>query len=176
MHDRIWWCRGGGGHAARARGRAARRTTRRRRTRARSGKSHGKGKTLTVCKKGCGYKSIQKAINAATGKDTIRVKKGKYREGVQIIGSRYDGLKLIGDPKHRDRVVLDGKGVKGGDAQNAVLINNADDVTVRGFHAEQLQGQLLLRHQPPGLRARPAGGASAAACTASTPSTPRAAR
>ena len=66
-----------------------------------------------MCKKGCRYKSIQKAINAATGKDTIRVKKGKYREGVQIIGSRYDGLKLIGDPKHRDRVVLDGKGAEG---------------------------------------------------------------
>jgi hypothetical protein len=109
-----------------------------------TGKSHGKGRTLTVCKKGCTYKSIQKAINAATGKDTIRVKKGKYREGVQIIGSRYDGLKLIGDPKHRDRVVLDGKGVKGGDAQNAVLINNADDVTVRGFHAKNYKANCFF--------------------------------
>jgi hypothetical protein len=100
-----------------------------------TGKSHGKGHTLTVCKKGCSYRSIQKAINAASGKDTIRVKKGTYREGVQIVGKRYDGLKLIGDPKHRDRVVLQGKRLKGGDAQNAVLINNADDVTVKGFHA-----------------------------------------
>ncbi|MEA2400927.1 MAG: hypothetical protein QOK00_1330 [Thermoleophilaceae bacterium] len=100
-----------------------------------TGKSHGKGQTLTVCKRGCDYKNIQKAIDAASGKDTIRVKKGTYRESVQIVGSRYDGLKLIGDPKHRDRVVLDGKSLKSGDAQNAVLLNNADDVTVRGFHA-----------------------------------------
>jgi hypothetical protein len=109
-----------------------------------SGKSHGKGRTLTVCKKGCRYKSIQKAINAATGKDTIKVKKGTYHEGVQIIGSRYDGLKLIGDPKHRDRVVLDGKGVRGGDRQNAVLINNADDVTVRGFHAKHYKANCFF--------------------------------
>src|SRR3954453_19692730 len=77
------------------------------------GKARGKGKTLTVCKKGCRYKTIQKAIDAASGKDKIRVKKGKYKEGVQIVGKRYDGLKLIGDPKHPGRVVLDGKGLRG---------------------------------------------------------------
>ena len=71
-----------------------------------TGKSHGKGRTLTVCKKGCKYKRIQKAIDAASGKDTVKVKKGTYHEGVQIIGKGYDGLKLIGDPKHPDRVVL----------------------------------------------------------------------
>jgi hypothetical protein len=109
-----------------------------------SGKSHGKGHTLTVCKKGCSYKSIQKAINAASGKDTIRVKKGQYSEGVQIVGKRYDGLKLIGDPKHPDRVVLDGKRVKGGDGQNAVLINNSDDVTVDGFHARHYKANCFF--------------------------------
>jgi hypothetical protein len=110
-----------------------------------SGKSHGKGRTLTVCKKkGCRYKKIQKAINAATGKDTIRVKKGHYREGVQISGRRYDGLRLIGDPKHPNRVVLDGKGLKGGDAQNAVLINNSDDVTVAGFHARRYKANCFF--------------------------------
>jgi hypothetical protein len=109
-----------------------------------SGKSHGKGRTLTVCKKGCSYKSIQKAIKAATGKDTIRVKKGHYSEGVQIVGSRYDGLKLIGDPKHPGRVVLDGKRVKGGDAQNAVLINNSDNVTVDGFHARHYKANCFF--------------------------------
>ena len=65
-------------------------------------KVRGKARTLTVCKKGCGYKSIQKAINAARGKDTIRVKKGQYREGVQITGKRYDGLKLLGDKPRAD--------------------------------------------------------------------------
>ena len=101
-----------------------------------TGKSRGKGRTLTVCKKkGCRYKTIQKAVDAASGKDTIRVKKGRYHEGIKIVGSRYDGLKLIGDAKHPKRVLIEGKGLKGGAGQNAVLINNADDVTVDGFYA-----------------------------------------
>ena len=89
-----------------------------------TGKTHGKGRTLTVCKKGCDYKRIQKAIDAASGKDTIKVKRGTYREGVHIIGKRYDGLKLVGDPKHPDRVVFNGKGLKNGPNQNAVIVNN----------------------------------------------------
>jgi hypothetical protein len=108
------------------------------------GKVRGKAKTLTVCKKGCRYKSIQKAIDVARGKDTIRVKKGKYSEGVQIVGRRYNGLKLIGDPKHPGRVVLNGKKVKGGDAQNAVLINNSDDVTVDGFYAKNYKANCFF--------------------------------
>jgi hypothetical protein len=109
-----------------------------------TGKSRGKGQTLTVCKKGCDYKKIQKAIGAADGNDTIRVKKGTYREGVQIVGSRYDGLKLIGDPKRPNRVVLDGKTLKGGDAQNGVLINNADDVTVKGIHGRNYKANCFF--------------------------------
>jgi hypothetical protein len=109
-----------------------------------TGKARGKGQTLTVCKKGCRYKSIQKAIDAADGKDTIRVKNGTYKEGVQIAGSRYDGLRLIGNAKKRDRVVLNGKGLRGGDGQNAVLINNADGVTVRGFHARHYKANCFF--------------------------------
>src|SRR5215213_1739050 len=112
-----------------------------------SGKSRGKGRTLTVCKKGCGYRTIQKAIDAATGKDTIRVKKGRYHEGIQIVGSRYNGLKLIGDAKHPKRVLIEGKGLKGGDAQNAVLINNSDDVTVDGFYAFNSKGGKMLNSE-----------------------------
>ena len=109
-----------------------------------TGKSHGKGRTLTVCKKGCTYKSIQKAINAATGKDTIKVKRGTYREGVHIIGKRYDGLKLVGDPKHPDRVIFNGKGLKNGPNQNAVIVNNADDVTIEGFHARNYKANCFF--------------------------------
>ncbi len=109
-----------------------------------TGKSHGKGRTLTVCKKGCKYKRIQKAINAASGKDRIKVKKGTYHEGVQINGKRYDGLKLVGDPKHPNRVILNGKGVRKGANQNAVIINNADDVTVEGFHARNYKANCFF--------------------------------
>jgi hypothetical protein len=107
-------------------------------------KAHGKGRTLTVCKRGCRYKKVQKAIDAASGRDTIRVKKGVYHEGLRILGSRYDGLKLLGDPRHPDRVVFDGKGVAKGPNQNAVLINNADDVVVRGFHARNYKANCFF--------------------------------
>jgi len=109
-----------------------------------TGKAHGKGRTLTVCKHGCRYRKIQKAIDAATGRDTIRVKKGRYREGLKIVGGRYDGLKLIGDSRHPSRVVLDGKGLKGGQAQNGVLVNNADDVVVRGFHGRNYKANCFF--------------------------------
>jgi hypothetical protein len=107
-------------------------------------KARGKGRTLTVCKRGCGYKKVQKAIDAASGRDTIRVKKGVYHEGLRILGRRYDGLKLIGDPKHPGRVVFDGKGVPKGANQNAVIINAARDVVVRGFHARNYKANCFF--------------------------------
>lgn len=104
-------------------------------------KSTGKGKTLTVSKKkGAKYTSIQKAIGAATGKDTIKVKAGTYKEGLQVVGSRYDGLKIIGSGK----VVLDGKSLKRGAAQNGVLVNNADAVTVKGIHARNYKANCFF--------------------------------
>jgi hypothetical protein len=96
----------------------------------------GKAKTLTVCKqRKCKYRSIGAAVRKARGGDTIKVKNGTYKEGVNITGSRYDGLKLVGNTGKPRKVVLQGKGLKGAKAQNGVLINNADGVTVKGFYA-----------------------------------------
>ncbi|HZC13842.1 MAG TPA: right-handed parallel beta-helix repeat-containing protein [Thermoleophilaceae bacterium] len=106
--------------------------------------ARGKGRTLTVCKKGCRYRKIQRAVKAATGKDTIKVRRGRYREGVNIVGRRYDGLKLIGDSRRPGRVVLDGKGLRGAAAQNAVFVNSADGVVVRGFHARRYKANCFF--------------------------------
>jgi hypothetical protein len=96
----------------------------------------GKQRTFVVCKrKNCRYKTISKAVRKAKGGDTIRVRNGVYRESVNISGSRYDGLKLVGNVKRPRKVQLNGKGLKGAKAQNGVLINNADRVTVKGFYA-----------------------------------------
>jgi len=58
----------------------------------------GKAKTFTVCKqRKCKYRSIGAAVRKARGGDTIKVKNGTYKEGVNITGSRYDGLKLVGN-------------------------------------------------------------------------------
>jgi len=98
------------------------------------------GGTLRVCKKGCKYKKIQKAVNAAGKRTTIRVGRGTYKEGIRVLGPRKTGLKLIGDAKKPGRVVLQGKGVRGGPGQNGVMVNNADNVTVNGFTAKNFKG------------------------------------
>ena len=94
-------------------------------------KPKGKGKTRTVCKQGCKFRTIQSAVNKSKAGDTVRVKKGTYREAVSISGAKKSYLKLIGNPGAPEKVVLDGKGRK----QNGVLVNGADEVTVRGFTA-----------------------------------------
>jgi parallel beta helix pectate lyase-like protein len=96
-------------------------------------KPKGPHKTYTVCKKKnrCDFRSIQKAVNKAKAGDTIRVRNGVYREGVQINGNKKRFLKLIGNPGKPRKVVLDGRNKK----QNGVFVNDADEVTVNGFFA-----------------------------------------
>jgi hypothetical protein len=107
-------------------------------------KPKGPHHTLKVCakgKKGKGcFKTIQKAINAAKPGDTVKVPDGTYKEGVQITGAKKRYLSLIGDVRHPDRVVLEGKSLKGPAKSNGVLINGAAEVTVRGFTAQHYNG------------------------------------
>jgi pectin methylesterase-like acyl-CoA thioesterase len=63
-------------------------------------------KVLTVCKHGCVYTTIQKAVNAAGRKATIKVKPGKYVEGVIVSGHKHDGLHIIGLGNKPSDVVL----------------------------------------------------------------------
>jgi hypothetical protein len=99
------------------------------------------GGTLRVCKHGKHrYRTISRAVAAAGRGDTIRVCHGVYHEGVIIQGKGKDRLKLVGDPKHPDKVVIDSRGVKGVRAQNGVQIFKADHVTVKGFYARYYKG------------------------------------
>jgi hypothetical protein len=95
-------------------------------------KPKGKGKTRTVCKNGCKFKTIQSAVNKSKAGDTVRVKKGTYRESVSIAGRKKSYLKLIGTPKSPGRVVLEGRDKK----RNGVLVSGADQVTIRGIKAQ----------------------------------------
>jgi Right handed beta helix region len=95
-------------------------------------KPKGKGKTRTVCKKGCKFRTIQAAVNKSKAGDTVRVKKGTYRESVTISGRGKSYVSLVGTPKAPGRVVLEG----GDKKRNGVLVNGADQVTVRGFKAQ----------------------------------------
>jgi hypothetical protein len=96
-------------------------------------KPKGPFKTHTVCKskRKCDFTSIQKAVDKANAGDTIRVRNGVYREAVRINGPKKRYLKLIGNPKNPAKVLLRARG----NMQNAIAVNNADEVTVDGFMA-----------------------------------------
>jgi hypothetical protein len=95
----------------------------------------GKAVTLKVCKQSkCKYKTITSAVKAAAGGDTIQVAPGTYKESVRINAKRYDKLKLIGSPKDPRKTIIDLKGLRAADAQNGVIINGSDNVTVQGFY------------------------------------------
>jgi len=77
-------------------------------------------KTITVCKNGCEYQSIQDAINSADDGDNINVMSGTYYEHITIDKK----LKLVGA---QDDCIIDGQGT--GD----VVTINADGVTFMNF-------------------------------------------
>jgi hypothetical protein len=107
-------------------------------------KPKGPHHTLKVCAKGkkpkgC-FKTIQKAINKAKAGDTVKVPDGTYKEGLKIKGAAKRYLNLIGDVSNPDKVVLEGKSLKGTAKANGVLINGANEVTVRGFQIQNYNG------------------------------------
>ena len=137
----------------------------------------GPFKTLTVCKQAAArYRTIQKAVNKAKAGDTSRSPTAPTARACRSTAPRSATSSSIGNPTNPAKVVLDGKGLKGAAAQNGVLVNGADEVTVSGFTATQLQGQRLLLRQRHRLHARPPARDARPASTASTPSTPWAAR
>ncbi len=73
----------------------------------------GCGQDVVVCKHGCRYNTIQKAVNASGPNATINVKPGKYVEGVIVQGHRHDGLHIIGAGKKPSAVLIEGKNAKG---------------------------------------------------------------
>jgi len=94
-------------------------------------KPKGPFKTRTVCKKGCGFKTIQAAVDKAKAGDKVLVRKGVYKEAVVVNGKAKRYLRIVGDPAKPGRVVLEGSGKK----QNGFFVNEADQVTIDGFTA-----------------------------------------
>lgn len=98
-----------------------------------------KKKALLVCRRGCPYSSIQKAVNAAKKGNTVRIKPGTYVEGVILTGHSKDGIKLVGLGLTPKDTVLEGKGAKapdGNPAQNGVFVDGADNVEMRNLTAQ----------------------------------------
>jgi hypothetical protein len=98
-------------------------------------------KTLTVCKHGCIYTTIQSAVNHSGRGATIDVKPGRYVEGVIVSGHTHDGLRIIGLGKNPAAVLLEGKNAHGpaGAAQNAVEGDNVNNLVLENMKAEHYQ-------------------------------------
>ncbi|MGZ4226409.1 MAG: hypothetical protein ACXVHB_15530 [Solirubrobacteraceae bacterium] len=95
-------------------------------------------KVLTVCKHGCVYTTIQKAVNASGRKATIKVKPGRYVEGVIVSGHKHDGLRIIGLGKKPSAVLLEGRHARGpgGPAQNGIDGENVNNLDIENLRAE----------------------------------------
>jgi len=102
-------------------------------------KPRGPFKTLKVGKRQR-YKTIQAAVTKARPGDTVKVANGTYREGVVVRGAGKRYVKLVGNRQQPERVVIEARGVKGAGAQNGVLVNGADNVTIDGFKAQHQKG------------------------------------
>ena len=92
----------------------------------------GKGKTRTVCKRGCKFKKIQAAVNKSRKGDTVRIRNGTYREAVKVTGAKRSYVTLLGNARNPGKVVLEGSDSK----QNGIFVGGADEVTVRGIKAQ----------------------------------------
>jgi hypothetical protein len=119
--------------------------------------AQAKSKTLTVCKHGCLYSTIQGAVNHSGKNATIQVKPGKYIEGVIVSGHKHDGLRIIGMTKNPARVLIEGKnantrypvgptqnGIAGDGVNNLVLENmKAEHFAANGFYVNHCSNYLF---------------------------------
>ncbi|MDX6634341.1 MAG: hypothetical protein QOF06_544 [Solirubrobacterales bacterium] len=125
-------------------------------------KKQAKAKTFEVCKHGCRYRTIQKAVDAAgsfkakkgnaKAKAIVAVRPGKYVEGVVLDGTlkkkSFDDLIVKGAKKDRKKVVLEGKNAKGelGAAQNGIEAISVDGLVLENMWARNYQSNGFFIH------------------------------
>jgi hypothetical protein len=99
-----------------------------------------KNKVVTVCKFGCKYKSVQKAVDKTRKNWTIKVKPGTYKEGVKVEGKKHNGLTIKGTNKNNPKkVMFNGKNAKdkdGNQAQNAIEGIDVKKLTIKHLSAK----------------------------------------
>jgi hypothetical protein len=125
-------------------------------------KQQAKTKVFEVCKHGCRYRTIQKAVDAAGSfkakkgnaktKAIVEVKPGKYVEGVVLDGTlkskEFDGLEVKGSKVNRRKVILEGKNAKGelGAAQNGIEAIDVDGLVLKNMWARNYQSNGFFIH------------------------------
>jgi parallel beta-helix repeat protein len=125
-------------------------------------KKQAKMKVFEVCKHGCRFRTIQKAVDAAGSfkakkgnakmKAVVAIRPGKYVEGVVLDGTLkkkdFDGLTIEGTKKNRKKTILEGKNAKGelGAAQNGIEAVSVDGIVLRNMWARNYQSNGFFVH------------------------------
>ncbi len=100
--------------------------------------AHAKPKqVLTVCKHGCKFHKIQKAVDKSGKNAVIKVKPGTYREGVIVEGHKHDGLTIKGTSQDPRKTILEGKNAQTPDglAQNGIEGSNVNGLKMMNMWA-----------------------------------------
>jgi len=121
-----------------------------------------KTRVFEVCKHGCRYRTIQRAVDAAGSfkgkkgnakvKVKVAIRPGRYREAVVLDGAAraksFDGLIIEGTKKNRRKVVLEGKNAKGelGAAQNGIEAIGVDHLVIRNMWARNYRANGFFIH------------------------------
>jgi hypothetical protein len=102
---------------------------------------------LTVCRHGCRFSSLQRAVNKSGKRWTIKVKPGVYHQGAIVTGHKHDGLTIRGTGK-RSKVIFDGKNAhtRNGLAQNAVEGENVNNLKILNMTAKNFVANGFFIH------------------------------
>jgi len=119
-----------------------------------SASASAKGRDVfKVCKHGCKYSSVQKAVDKVKkGKNSIvKIKPGTYHEGVIMGGHKYDNLIITGT-KSAKKTILDGKNarIQGQPAQNGIDAVNVDGLKMNKLWTRNYPSNGLFVHADPG--------------------------
>ena len=119
--------------------------------------AHAKAQnTFIVCKHGCKYGSVHAAVNAVNkGKNSvIKIRPGTYKEGVTLVGHRYDDLSFVGSSGNPRNTILEGNGAKLNGtnkvAQNGIDATNVDHLTIQNLWARNFQTNGFFVHSDTG--------------------------
>ena len=121
-----------------------------------SGGHHKAQKVFVVCKHGCKYRSIHAAVNAVNkgSNSVIKIRPGTYKEGITLVGHRYDGLSFVGSSGNPRNTILEGDGAKlngtNDVAQNGIDATNVNNLRIENLWARNFQTNGFFVHSDNG--------------------------
>ena len=96
-------------------------------------------KVYPVCQHGCKYRTISAAVKAVKdgSNSVIKIRPGTYKEGVTLVGHKYDGLSFVGSSGNPRNTILEGDNAKL-NGTNQIAQNGIDATNVNGLRIENL--------------------------------------